>query len=109
MLESARARCSCRLIVPARVEFELSKEFSRGRVHDSDLEVLDQQKHVGSGVGSPNADVVQLAVQAEGDAARIVDPVPPNPIVGVGLWGPGLSLRPGRVGTSGVERSFNDR
>jgi hypothetical protein len=45
---------------------------------------------VGSGVGSPDADVVQLAVQAEGDAARIVDPVSPNPVVGVGLERTGL-------------------
>jgi hypothetical protein len=44
---------SCRLVVPARVELELSNQFPGGRVHHSDLEVLDEQEDVGSGVGGP--------------------------------------------------------
>jgi hypothetical protein len=40
---------------------------------------------VGSGVGSPDADVVQAAGVAEGDHAGGVDPVAANPVVGVGV------------------------
>ena len=41
---------------------QLAKEFAGGGVHDPDLEVLDEQDDAGSGVGSADADVVQLAV-----------------------------------------------
>jgi hypothetical protein len=39
------------------------------------VEVVDEHEHVGSGVGSPDADVVQPAVVAEGNHAGVVDPV----------------------------------
>jgi hypothetical protein len=40
---------------------------------------------VGSGVGSPDADVVEPAVVSEGDHAGGVDPVAADPVVGVGV------------------------
>ena len=39
-------------------------------VDDPDVQVLDEQDDVGSGVGSADADVVQSAVVADGDGAR---------------------------------------
>ena len=41
------------------VEGELAQELAGGGVDDADVEVLDDQQDVGSGVGSPEADVVQ--------------------------------------------------
>jgi hypothetical protein len=39
------------------------------------VEVVDEQDDVGSGVGSADADVVESAVDAEGDDAGVVDAV----------------------------------
>ncbi|GAC1611644.1 MAG: hypothetical protein NVS3B26_26570 [Mycobacteriales bacterium] len=48
------------------------------------MEVLDEQENVGSGVGSADADVAELAGDAQGDAAGFVDLVAADPVVGVG-------------------------
>jgi hypothetical protein len=40
---------------------------------------------VGSGLGSADADVVHLAVDAQGDAAGVVDAVVADPVVCVGV------------------------
>jgi len=44
---------------------------------------------VGSGVGSSDADVVQAAGRAQGDAAGVIDAVTADPVVGVEAfaWG----------------------
>ena len=42
---------------------------------DADVQVLDEEQDVGSGVGSADADVMQATGQAEGDAAGLVDAV----------------------------------
>jgi hypothetical protein len=55
------------------VEGELAEEFAGGDVDDADVQVLDEQEDVGSGLGSADADVVQAAVVAEGDDAGAVD------------------------------------
>jgi len=68
-----------------RVEGQLAQKFAGGGVHDPDLEVLDEQDDVGSGVGSADADVVQSAVVAEGDGSGFVDSVVADPVVGVGV------------------------
>jgi hypothetical protein len=47
------------LVVPGGVEDEVAEQFAGGLVDHSDVEVLDEQEDVGSGVGSPDADVVQ--------------------------------------------------
>jgi hypothetical protein len=46
------------LVVAGGVEGELAEEFSGNGVDDPDLKVLDEQDHVGSGVGSADPDVV---------------------------------------------------
>jgi len=58
---------------------------------------------VGSGVGSPDADVVQAAGDAEGDHAGGVDSVAADPVVGVGVAaGRRGGLRPGGVDGGGA-------
>ena len=62
-------------------------------VDDPDVEVLDEQDDVGSGVGSSDADVAQLAGDAQGDGAGFVDAVVSDAVAGVGVAaGPGDCL-----------------
>ena len=63
--------CSGGLVVAVRVEDEVAEELSGGGVDDADLEVLDEQDDVGSGVGSAGADVVESAGVAQGEAAGL--------------------------------------
>ena len=46
---------------------------------------MDEQDDVGSGVGSSDADVAQLAVHAQGHGAGLVDAVVTDTVVGVGV------------------------
>jgi len=80
------------LVVAGGVEDQLAQEFAGGGVDDSDVEVLDEDQDVGSGVGSPDADVVQAAGVAEGDHAGGVDPVAAHPVWVSGGDGPVLVL-----------------
>ena len=57
--------------------------FAGGGVDDGDVEVLREQEDVGSGVGSADADVAELAGDAQGDATGFVDLVVSGPVVGV--------------------------
>jgi hypothetical protein len=50
------------LVVLGGVEGEFTQQFAGGGVDDPDVEVLDEEQDVGSGVGSPDPDVVQPAV-----------------------------------------------
>jgi hypothetical protein len=58
-----------------KVDPQLSEELSRGGIDDADVEVLDEQDDVGSGVVPPDPDAVQLAVDAQGHLAGLVDDV----------------------------------
>ena len=77
--------CSGGLVVAAGVEDQLSEEFAGGGCDHADLQVVDEQDDVGSGVGSADADVVQAPGVAQGDAAGVVDAVVADPVVGVGV------------------------
>ena len=44
------------------VEDQLAEEFAGGGVDDADVQVLDEQQDVDSGVGSADTDVVQPAL-----------------------------------------------
>ena len=55
------------MVVAFWVDGEFSQEFSGDYVDDADVEVLDEQDGVGSGVGSADADVVHCAVDTERD------------------------------------------
>ena len=56
---------------------------------DADVEVLDEEDDGGSGVGSADADFVEVSGYAEGDFPGWVDPVTAEALVGVGGagWG----------------------
>ena len=71
------------LVVLAWVDDEVTQDLAGGGVHDGDVEVLDEKDDVGSGVGSSDADVAELAGDAEGDAAGFVDLVVADAVVGV--------------------------
>jgi hypothetical protein len=66
-----------------RVEGELAQDLAGGSVDDADVQVLDQEQDVGSGVGAAGADVEEPAGVAEGDDAVGVDPVGADAVVGV--------------------------
>jgi len=70
-------------------------------VDDPDVQVLDEQQDVGSGVGSADADAVELPRVAQGDGAGGADAVGSDPVVGVGVAGAGGGFGPGGVGGGG--------
>ena len=72
------------LVVAGGVEGEFAEEFAGGGVDDGDVEVLGKQDHVGSRVGSIDADVAESACDPQGDAASLVDLVVADAVVGVG-------------------------
>ncbi|MBM2623797.1 hypothetical protein JIG36_50745 [Actinoplanes sp. LDG1-06] len=75
------------LVALGGVEDELAQELPGG-VDDPDVEVLDQDQDVGSGVGSSDADGVELPVVAQGDFSGFVDAVVAEPFV---CFGGGLA------------------
>ena len=87
-----------------------SQEFTGGGVKDMDLEVLDQEQDVGSGVGAANADVVEAAAGADGgDVAGAADLVVADAVVGVGAAVAGSGFGPGAIGGMGVACWGRDR
>jgi len=44
------------LVVPGGVEDQFAEQFAGGGVEDADVQVLDQEQDVGSGVGAADAD-----------------------------------------------------
>src|SRR5215469_15940663 len=91
------------LVVAAGVEDELAQELAGGGVDDTDVQVMDEHQDAGSGVGSADADVVELPGVAEGELAVGVDAVGADPVVagGAGIAGGGLGpgvIRGGRGG-----------
>ncbi len=69
------------LVVAGGVEGQIAEQFAGGGVDDADVQVLDEQQDVGSGVGSAGADVVELAGVAEGDGAGFADDVGADAVV----------------------------
>ena len=53
----------------------MAEDLAGGGVDDADVEVGDEEDDGGSGVGSSDADVVEAAVDAQGDRAGVVDAV----------------------------------
>lgn len=72
------------MVVAGGVKGELAQEFAGGGVDDSDVQILDQEQDVGSGVGPADADVMQSAVVAQCDDAGCVDLVLAHAVVGRG-------------------------
>jgi hypothetical protein len=95
------------LVVASWVDDQVAQDLAGGGVDDGDVEVLDEQDDVGSGVGSADADVAKAAGDAQGDAAGFVDLVAAGAVVGVGAAvAAGSGLRQGGVeaGGGGVVR-----
>jgi hypothetical protein len=96
------------LVVAARLDGELAEEFACGRVDHADVQVLDEQHTVGSGVSPAHADGAQAAVDAQGDATGLVNLVVAEAVVGLGgavgagcgLWAGGVGGRRLRPGTA---------
>ena len=63
-----------------------------GGLDDPYVELVDEHDDVGSGVDPPDADVVELAVHAEGDRPGLVDSVSTHPIVARDVPAPGPVL-----------------
>ncbi|GAY17978.1 hypothetical protein MSZK_47040 [Mycobacterium sp. shizuoka-1] len=76
------------MVVPGGVEGEVAEDFSGGGVDDGDVVVLGQDQDAGSVVVAADADVVQAAVDAQGDGSGLVDAVGADAVVGVdaGCW-----------------------
>ena len=55
------------LVVPGGVKGEVAEDFSGGGVDDGDFEVLGEDQDAGSVVDAADADVLQAAVDAQGD------------------------------------------
>ena len=96
-----------RLVVAGGVDDQLAQQLAGGCVDDADLEVLDEQQDGGSGVGSADTDVVEAAVDPQGDLAVGVDAVVPDAVVGVVTCG-GSGFGAGLVG-HGRGRSAGQR
>ena len=89
------------LVVPGGVEDEFSEQFAGGGVQDADVQVLGQERDVGSGVGAADADVVEAAAGAEREVAGFADFVVADAVVGVGAAVAGDGFGPGGAGGGG--------
>ena len=69
---SVAARYAANL-TQSRRQHQVAEDLAGGGVDDGDVEVLDEQDDVGSGVGSADADVAQSSGHAQGDAAGLID------------------------------------
>ena len=69
------------LVVACGVKGEAAEEFSGSRVDDANVEVIDEHDDMGSGVGSPDADVVECSCVAQGDGPCVSNDVVPDPVV----------------------------
>ena len=61
----------------------MTEKLASSRVDNADVEVLDEQQDAGSGVGSADADVMQLSGVAQGEFSELVDAVGADPVVGI--------------------------
>jgi hypothetical protein len=81
------------VVVPVRVEDEFAQELTRAGVADPDAAVLNQEQDRSSGVLAADADVVNAAVESQGDGSGLADILSPAAIVGVVGQGCGCRLR----------------
>jgi hypothetical protein len=90
----ARRRC---LVLALRVEDEFAQQLASAGVADPDAAVLNQEQDRSSGVLAADADVVNAAVEAQGDGSGLADILDPAVIVGVVGQGNGGRRRGYRV------------
>ena len=63
------------MVAAVGVDGEGADDFAGGGVDDAHVKVVDEHQDGGSGVGSADADVVELAGDSEGDFAALGDAV----------------------------------
>ena len=63
------------MVVAGRVEGEFADEFAGVFGDDADVELADEHQNFGAGSSAADADVVELAVVAQGEFAVVVDAV----------------------------------
>jgi hypothetical protein len=85
-------------VVAVGVEGEVAEDFAGGGVDDADVEVGDEHDPRGAGMGSADGDVVEAAVESEGDVAAVGDAVVTDAVVGVVAAVTGASFGSGDVG-----------
>ena len=71
------------LVVAGRVDGQFADEVAGGGVDDPDVQVLDEHEDGSPGVFVAGADVVELAVDAQGELAGRVGTVGADAVVGV--------------------------
>ena len=71
------------MVVPGGVEGEVAQDVAGGGVDDGDVVVVGQDEDAGSVVVASDSDVVQAAVDAQGDGSGLVDAVGAYSVVGV--------------------------
>ncbi len=71
------------MVVPGGVEGEVAQDFAGGGVNHVDVVVLVLDQDAGSVVVASDADVVQAAVDAQGDRSCLIDAVGSGAVVGV--------------------------
>lgn len=71
------------LVVAGEVDGEFAQDLSGGGVDDGDVEVVDEELDVGSGVGSAHSDVAELASDAQGHGSGFVDAIGADSVMGV--------------------------
>ncbi len=87
-------------------------DLAGGSVDDSDVEVLDEDADVGSGVGPADADMMESAVVRQGHVAGLADVVGVDAVVGVGAAvgaGAGLGRAVAVLGCRDGESVDHDR
>ena len=89
------------MVAAGGVEGEAAEQFAGGGVDDAHVEVGDEQDDAGSGVGSADADVVEVAIDAQGDGAAVVDAVVTDAEMGVVAAVAGVGFGAGGVGDGG--------
>jgi hypothetical protein len=72
------------LVVAAGVDGEFADEFAGGGIEDADVQVADEHQDGGPGVLAAGADVVEAAVDAQGELASRIGAVGADAVVGAG-------------------------
>ena len=85
------------MVVAGGVDGEFADDLAGVGVDDGDVVVVDEHGDAGSLGGSADADVVETAVEPQGDVAGFVDSIGADALVG-----PGCGVR-GGFGTEGVD------
>jgi hypothetical protein len=86
------------VVVLGNVQDEVPIELAGGCVHDPDVQVVHQQDDGGSGVDASDSNVVESAIDSQGDTPGLIDAISAYPVVGLVTADSDGRLRTGGVG-----------